>query len=367
MWAALSGCPKKCLLAAAVQKSTQKYTQNPRKAVTLATKIATEMKKYLYALFLFLCAAVSDAQEGTSSYRVLNLPLSSHAAALGGRNISLLEDTPWAGWNNPALYSSVSDKSIGLDFMTYAGGSAWMGAQYVAAFGERHTAAFHVAGLAYGRIDETDVTGSVIGSFSPLDVVVGGAYSYLLSDRWAGGAALKTVFSSYADYSAIALSVDLGLNYYDEATDFSLSAALRNVGAQLKSFDGRTERVPFCAELGLTKGIAHAPLRLSVTATDLTRWSSSHYFHPEGEDLSFGKLLLNHFVVGVDILPTDYIYLSAGYNFRRAYELKAAGSAHGAGLSFGAGLHLKRFKLGFSYAKYHVSTASLLFNVAYAI
>jgi len=146
-----------------------------------------------------------------------------------------------------------------------------------------------------------------------------------------------------------------------------VSATLRNVGAQLKGFEERTERLPFNLQAAVSKGIAHAPIRLSLTLTDLTRWATSDYYHEEGTELKFGRKLLNHVIVGVDILPTSSIYISAGYNFRRAYELKAAGSAHGAGLTFGAGVHLKRFKIGASYAKYHVSTSSLHFNVGYTL
>ena len=39
------------------------------------------------------------------------------------------------------------------------------------------------------------------------------------------------------------------------------------------------------------------------------------------------------------------------------------GSSHGAGLSFGAGLQLERFKLNLAYAKYHISSHSLMVNV----
>lgn len=325
------------------------------------------MRKFIVALLFLLTATTTSGQEGTSSFTVLKLPVSSHAAALGGENISAIEDTPWAGWANPALYASVSDRSLGLDFMTIAGGGSWTGAQFVQAFGERHTAAVTAQYMGYGTMDETDETGVVLGTFSPKDIVVGGAYSYLLSDRWAGGAALKAVYSKYAEFSAFALAVDLGLNYYDEDTDLSASMTMRNIGAQIKSFDGRTERVPFCLQAGLTKGMAHAPVRVSITMTDLTRWSSADYFCQDGERLSFGRKLMNHVVLGVDILPTQYFYLSAGYNFRRAYELKAAGSGHGAGLTVGGGLHLNRFKLGASYAKYHVAASSLLFNVAYIL
>ena len=42
-------------------------------------------------------------------------------------------------------------------------------------------------------------------------------------------------------------------------------------------------------------------------------------------------------------------------------------SSHGAGLSLGGGLQLQRLKLNVAYAKYHVSTSSLLFNVTYCL
>ena len=52
--------------------------------------------------------------------------------------------------------------------------------------------------------------------------------------------------------------------------------------------------------------------------------------------------------------------------FWRANELKAAGSAHGAGLSIGGGLQTNKLKLGVTWAKYHVDASSLLFNLSYS-
>ena len=51
--------------------------------------------------------------------------------------------------------------------------------------------------------------------------------------------------------------------------------------------------------------------------------------------MKFTTKALSHIVVGVDIEPAKFLYLSAGYNFRRAYELKAAGESHWAGLTAG--------------------------------
>lgn len=327
----------------------------------------------IFSLLLAVLPATALAQEYASAFNTLRLPASSHAAALGGQNVTLIEDEPTAGWYNPALYANVSDLSAGLNFMTYAAGSTWMGAHFVKAFGERHTMAVGVQYMNYGKMDETDEAGNTLGQFSAKDIVIGAGYSYLLSDRWTGGANLKMMVSNLADYTALAAAIDVGVNYYDEENDLSVSASLQNIGTQLKAYhDGQRTHLPFTLALGFSKGMAHLPVRFHVTMTDVTRWKSSYYVLPENKDkdksdkVGFGKIALNHFVLGLDILPTDYLYLSVGYNFRRGYELKASGSSHLAGLSAGAGVNVKHFKFGVSYAKYHQASNSIMANVGYA-
>lgn len=327
----------------------------------------------IFSLLLAVLPATALAQEYASAFNTLRLPASSHAAALGGQNVTLIEDEPTAGWYNPALYANVSDLSAGLDFMTYAAGSTWMGAHFVKAFGERHTMAVGAQYMNYGKMDETDEAGNTLGQFSAKDIVIGAGYSYLLSDRWTGGANLKMMVSNLADYTALAAAVDVGVNYYDDENDLSVSTSLQNIGTQLKAYhDGQRTHLPFTLALGFSKGMAHLPVRFHVTMTDVTRWKSSYYVLPENKDkdksdkVGFGKKALNHFVLGLDILPTDYLYLSVGYNFRRAYELKASGSSHLAGLSAGAGVNVKHFKFGVSYAKYHQASNSIMANVGYA-
>lgn len=327
----------------------------------------------IFSLLLAVLPATALAQEYASAFNTLRFPASSHAAALGGQNVTLIEDEPTAGWYNPALYANVSDLSAGLDFMTYAAGSTWMGAHFVKAFGERHTMAVGAQYMNYGKMDETDEAGNTLGQFSAKDIVIGAGYSYLLSDRWTGGANLKMMVSNLADYTALAAAIDVGVNYYDDENDLSVSASLQNIGTQLKAYhDGQRTHLPFTLALGFSKGMAHLPVRFHVTMTDVTRWKSSYYVLPENKDkdksdkVGFGKKALNHFVLGLDILPTDYLYLSVGYNFRRAYELKASGSSHLAGLSAGAGVNVKHFKFGVSYAKYHQASNSIMANVGYA-
>lgn len=314
------------------------------------------MKKVLFAILTVLMAATASGQESRTDYNFLRLPVSAHAAALGGDNITIVEDDPTLIFHNPALISSVSDKSINLNYMTYMEGVKTASASFVRTVGERASWGVSAQYMDYGTMRETTADNIETGTFSAKDIMAGGSFAYMLNDRLAGGVTAKVVMSYIAGYSSMAVGVDLGLNYYDEDNGLSLSAAARNLGGQVKAYEDDFERIPFDLQLGVSKKLGNAPLRLSATMTRLNDWE--------------GKLG-NHFVVGADILLSDNIYIAGGYNFRRADEMKITDgegeSSHGAGLSVGGGLQLERFKLQVAYVKYHVSSTSLMFNMTYTL
>lgn len=317
----------------------------------------------LLVAILYIATKVS-CQESTSVFNFLSLPYSAHVTGLGGHNISLIEDDITLVNQNPSLLSSVSNRTAGFNFLTFMKGSKAGSVAYAQTTGERGTWGVSAQFVGYGSINETLPTGEIIGEMHAQDICVNGTYAYLLGDRWSGGATGKVIYSHYGEFSSCALAVDLGVNYFLEERGFSLSAAARNIGGQVKAFGNHHERLPFDLEAGFTKELGHAPISISVTLVDLTRWSQDDYYSVSGK-VSKGRILTNHLNVGVDIKPARFLYLAAAYNFRRAYEMKAAGSSHAAGLSFGAGVYLKKFSAGIGYAKYHVGAPTLSFNIAY--
>ena len=327
-------------------------------------KIMTKIRLCLLLLACFSLTFATKAQESGSVFNFLNLPVSSHSTALGGKNISLIEDDISLAMQNPALLTGVSDKTIGFSFMTYMQGCNTGAAAYSQQVGARGNWGVQARFVGYGSTKETLLSGEEVGTFKPLDLCIGGQYSHFLSDRWAGGVTAKFIYSHYGEFTSCALAADLGLNYYNEETDFSLSLAARNLGGQIKSFGNQHDRLPADLEMGFTKSLGHAPIRISVTMVDLTRWSRDDYF-TTGNKLKSGSIFINHFVLGAEWLISTKFYLGLGYNFRRAYEMNAAGSSHAAGLSFGGGVNLKRLKFGIAYAKYHVSAPTLAFTLAY--
>lgn len=315
------------------------------------------MKKVVLTLLLTIFAICSWGQESQTEYNFLRLPVSAHAAALGGENITIIEDDPSLGFSNPALAASVSDKTIGVNYMNYMSGANMGSATFNRVINDKMTWAVGGEFINYGSIKEVDENNVQTGTFSANDFAVGGTFTYLLLKNVVGGITAKFVYSSLGSYNSLAMGVDLGLNWYEPEHEWSVSVVARNLGGQLKAYDEKYEKMPIDVQVGVSKRLGTSPLRLSATLVDLT-----HY------DYRF----VNHLDFGVDVLLSDNIWIGGGYNFRRADEMKIQSNdddefSHMAGLSVGAGLNLERFKINIAYGKYHVSSGSLLINLAYSL
>ena len=307
------------------------------------------------ALFVLFSYEI-EAQESKTVYNFLRLPVSAHAAALGGENISIDDDDPTLVFHNPALASNVADRSLNLNYMTYMEGVKVASASFVKAFRERATWALEAQYVDYGTMKHTTVDNEVLGDVSAKDIAVGGTFTYTLSDKIAGGVTAKFVSSSLAGYNSIGVAVDLGVNYLNPDLGLSLSAVARNLGGQLKAYEDDFEKLPFDLQLGVSKRLGESPLRFSVTMTRLHDWDDK---------------FINHFIFGAEAFLSDNIWLGGGINPRRSDDMKISDgeseSSHGAGFSLGGGLQLDSFKLQVAYGKYHVSASSLIINVTYTI
>ena len=314
------------------------------------------MKKNVILAFFVLFSYEIRAQESETVYNFLRLPVSAHAAALGGDNITIDDDDPTMVFHNPALVSNVTDRSLNLNYMTYMEGVKVASASFVKALRQRATWAVEAQYVDYGSMKQTTAENEVIGKVSAKDIAVGGTFTYALSNKIAGGVTAKFVSWSLAGFNSIGMAVDLGLNYLNPELGLSVSAVARNLGGQLKAYEDDFEKLPFDLQLGVSKRLGESPLRFSVTMTRLHDWDDK---------------FVNHLVFGAEAFLADNIWIGGGLNPRRSDEMKISDgeteSSHGAGLSFGGGLQLERFKLQLAYGKYHVSASSLIINITYTL
>lgn len=316
------------------------------------------MKKVIFCLFFTLISVLTWAQDSQTGYNFLRLPVSAHAAALGSDNISIIEDDPSLMFHNPALLSSVSDKSLNLNYMNYMEGANAASASFSKIVKEKATIGVMAQFLDYGKMKEVDEHNVQTGEFSAKDIAIAGALSYQLGTNIVGGITARLITSYIGDYNAFAMGVDLGVNYYDPEKEWSVSATVKNLGGELDAFEEEYNKLPLDLQIGASKRLIGSPLRLSATLVDMNH---------------LDKKFIHHLVAGADIILSPQIYVAIGYNFRRASEMEIVsndeerGSSHGAGLSLGGGIQLDRFKLNVAYGKYHVSSHSLLISASFVL
>lgn len=296
--------------------------------------------------------AQNDSQ---TSYNFLRLPLSAHAAALGGDNITMTDDDVMMMFHNPALITGTSVGTLGLQYMNYMSGCNNVSAAYNMLVKEKWNIGIGIDYMGYGSIRHTDADNNDMGTYNASEMAFYGTLGYELASNLAGGISLKYVYGNISSYNSMAVAVDLGLNYYLPESEWSFGIAVKNLGGQIMAYDEKFEALPLDVQAGVSKRLIGSPVRLSATLSDLNHL-----------DYKF----LNHLCLAAEFIVSDEIYVGGGYNFRRADEMKVQEgteglSARGAGLSFGGGINLEKIKINLAYSKLHVSNASLIANLAY--
>ena len=259
--------------------------------------------------------------------------------------------------------------------MRYIGETNFAGLRYGQGVSEHGAFGVGIQYFGYGNIQGADIDGTKTGTFNASDMAFSLTYSHDISDRFRGGITVKYLYSKYEDYSAGAVAADLGINYYDPDHEFSASLVAKNLGGQVKKFNEYKDNLPWDIQFGVSKMLGHAPIRLHLTAYELARWKSPYY---KIEDVnnpnsglikkdSFGSNLLRHLVFGVDVLPTDNIYLGIGYNYRTRSDMATYKRDFMSGLSIGGGLKVRAFGFGAAFARPHTGASTFMFNLTTSI
>ena len=200
---------------------------------------------------------------------------------------------------------------VNLNYLNYISDINVGSALFTKAYKEKGAWGVGASFFSQGKIRGMSEEGLPTGDFTAKDISVNGFFSYDLSERWRGGASLKFLYSGIGDYTSIGMVVDAGLSYYDSEKGFSFGFAFKNIGAQLKAYEDERQKMPWDIQLGITKQMAHAPIRLSLTAQYLTKWKVEYVddYDREYTGDNFFKSFMKHLVIGVDYVPSDNFWL----------------------------------------------------------
>jgi len=338
------------------------------------------MRFFLLILIQIISAPLFAQLGGSGVYAFMQLPTSSHSSALGGNNISTVTNEPSFLFQNPALLNDSLTNIAFLNTSKYFADIYYGSVGYAIKQKKVGNLFFGFQHFNYGKFAAFDELGNNIGSFSAADYALYFSTSRHFTDSsFSWGVALKPIFSEYESYSSFGISSDWGLLYYNANSLWGVGLTLKNFGYQLKSYyDKNREPIDADFQLGITKKLKHAPLRLSVTLQHLEQWNLAKYKDDKlAENINilgdqptkrtsferYSDELIRHLIVGTDIVLSKNFYAALGYNFQRRKELGTETRMATTGLSWGFGLKIYRFQFHYARAAYHLAGASNMITI----
>jgi len=340
--------------------------------------------KYLITILFTSISYIAYSQAGTGVYQFLNLPVSSRLAALGSSNVSISDNDIDFAFENPALLTSQTSNVIGLNMARYLADIKFGSAVYGKNFGAKNYLAIGIQYVDYGLFKYATETNDQVGDnfFTAKDMALNIMYARPMTEKITIGATLKPVYSVYETYTSFGLAMDAGVCYNDSSNFISAGLVFKSLGKQFKGYYSdesgqHMEPLPFNIQLGISKKLNYAPFRFSLTLNNLQRWDLNYESTNQTlinttltptdqttKTIGFIDMAFRHTIFAVEFVPSKNFYLTAAYNDRRQKEMSMTGFKSMAGFSFGGGIKLYKFQVGFGMTQFQVGNYSYQFSIS---
>lgn len=311
------------------------------------------MRVVVTLILLLLSSEAAPAQSTTTGvYRFLEITPDARTAALGGNHVGLYGGGLPVFHLNPAYISAGDHKNVSATYVNLLADASMGFSSGAWDLGDPGTIGLGIRYLGYGDFNRLDEQGNSEGSFSAGDIAVSGGYSRELmsGSGLRAGASATVIYSSYGEYKSSALSAAGGLYYYKPEMNFSAGLSFRNLGAQLSTYDGRREPLPFDISAGVSGKPENFPFQLNLTLRQLN--------NPElrvfGEEEAPGVMdnLMRHVIFGGEAELGGSLMLRLGYDHYLHEQTKTGKAVDLAGASFGVGFKVKSFIIDLSRNSY---------------
>lgn len=327
-------------------------------------------------LFLFTNKTTYSQIGGSKSFAFLQLPSSAKITSLGGYNAVVSDNDLPNITQNPSLLNHRMDNMWSLNVCNY-----FQDIQYgyiATAFKVQEVGMFGIGlnYINYGNFVMRDDIGNEQGSFKANENTFNLSFARPYK-QFNYGANVKFLFSTLESYRSTGIALDLGGSYTDSASGLGLSFSLLNVGSQVKTYYGNNEAVPFEARFAVTKKLAHAPFRFTLTLHNLQKFdltyddelNSSNQIDlstglPIQKKYNIGDKLMRHVALGTEFLLSENFNLRVGYNHQQRRELSIEEKPGTVGFSWGFGLRIKKINISYGSARYHLSGSTNMFSLA---
>lgn len=337
--------------------------------------LTLSMRWFLLISSLFTSLFTYTQVGGRGVYSFLDLTYSGRTTALGGEIVSLFGNDVNLTHHNPSAINHIENHQIGLNYVNYIADINFT--QFNYQLGDLHKTknlgkgSFSINYLGYGDFIEADEFGQQIGSFNANDLVLTQHWGISLDSLFSVGVSYHNIFSNYYTYNSWGMAFDLGASYFNPKNELGIGLVFNSIGAQITTYSDTREPLPFEIIFGVSKRLAHAPFIVNFTFHDLQQ-IDIFYQDPvnppqtvdplTGEEIKpknyIGQKVLRHVNMALEFVPSPNFNLRVAYNYQRQKELSISNKGGLVGFSFGAGIKVKKFKIDYGRAVYHLGGTS---------
>ena len=287
----------------------------------------------LVALVLYATSPADaiNSSAGTTGFNFLKIGVGARATALGGAYATATADPEAAAWNPAGLWG-ISKRTATLSLNRYLVDSQ-AGFISVALPSQRRVWSLSANYVTYGTMQRTDEEGLDLGPFSAADLAASLSVAQPVWQDWLTlGASIKAIYSNIDEFSSDAYALDVGLLVRGPLQGMHLGASLSNLGSVRSSYVGEfKDALPVHMRAGISHRPAHMPIPMLLLAD---------FNLPNDGD--------PYMSLGLEVQLINGLYLRPGYSMQQA----GSADEEPMGLSAGAGLAAKNYRLDYAYSSY---------------
>lgn len=318
---------------------------------------------------------------GKALFEMLRVAPSARSMALGGFQLSVVDDDVTMAWRNPGALNSSMHGRLSYQHILYYADITGGQFGYAHKINNDWTVAGGMQFFNYGSSPRADAFGNISGQVEAADYALWASGSRAVYEKLRVGATIRFASSVLDTYRASALMSDVSAVWQDTVHRRVVTFAVLNAGAVLDGFvPGTHERLPLEVQLGFSQRLAHLPFRLGVQAHHLQQWNlryndrvdEENVFGTPTETSRFNELSDNffrHLIFGGEFLlgPRELFRLRLGYNHMRRKELSVSPYRSMAGFSAGVGFRLSKFRLDYGLSFYHIAGPTHVLGISSAL
>jgi hypothetical protein len=297
------------------------------------------MKRCLIRIVIGMIFSIPMLASSEAGFEFLKTNFGARAAAMGGAFIS--EGDLIAINYNPAGLYGLEQKKVVFSYLDYFVDFQGGVIEFGYPLSDHRILAGSLAYMSYGNIDETDVTGTKTGSFTPMDFSLGISYAASASYGIRYGISGKYIRSQIQQFMSDAICLDAGLMVRIEKQMMNIGLTIHNLGQTLTAYRDEKEKLPLVYQAGVSKSLAHLPLTL--------HFCLQRYHFQESE--LFGGL---YWSLGGEFKLSQSTFLRWGYHSVGQEQKAESDKDRFTGISAGFGTQINRFMIDYAISLHGV-------------